>query len=343
MKKIGIWAATAALSILLLAGVSPVQGAPTTLSMADQNSNMSWGPVHATQPWAKKVEEVTKGQVKVQIYPSQTLAKGPECWDAVRDGIADMAWFAGGQHPGRMPYMDVITLPGLFKTAEKGSEIIWKLYEKFPSIQKELADNQVIILHTINPFNILTSKKPVKTLEDLKGLKIRTVAGQPTEQLKLLGATTILLPMPDCFEALDKGVVDGMLAPMEPIPGYKLYEVTKYIAEAPIAANYFTVVMNKKRWSQLSKENQAAIMGISGLEGSKWFGKNFADTATEGVPQIAKQAGYQMTVYSLPEAERQRWIEVSGKPLWEAWVKGCESKGLNEARKILDTALEFAK
>lgn len=343
MKKIGIWGAITALSILLLAGVSPVQGAPVTLSLADQNSDLSWGPVHATQPWAKKVQEVTKGQIKIQIYPSQTLAKGKESWNAVRDGIADMAWFAGGQHPGMMPYMDVITLPGLFKTAEKGSEILWKLYERFPSIQKELADNQVIILHTINPFNILTSKKQVKTIEDLKGLKIRTVAGQPTEQMKLLGGIPIVLPMPECYEALDKGIVDGMLAPMEPIPGYKLYEVAKYVADVPYAANFFTVIMNKKKWSRLSKENQDAIMSVSGLEGSKWFGKNFADSATEAIPQIAKKAGHELTIYTLPEAERQRWIEVSGKPLWEAWIKGCESKGLTEARKILETALEFSK
>ncbi|MEW6666015.1 MAG: TRAP transporter substrate-binding protein [Thermodesulfobacteriota bacterium] len=343
MKKIGIWGAITALSALLLTGVSPVQGAPITLSLADQNSDLSWGPVHATQPWAKKVEEATKGQVKIQIYPSQTLAKGKESWNAVRDGIADMAWFAGGQHPGMMPYIDVITLPGLFKTAEKGSEILWKLYERFPSIKKELADNQVILLHTITPFHILTSRKQVKTLEDLKGLKIRTVAGQPTEQMKLLGGIPIVLPMPECYEALDKGTVEGMLAPMEPIPGFKLYEVTKYIAEVPYAANFMTVIMNKKKWSRLSKENQDAIMSVSGLEGSKWFGKNFADSATEGVPQIAKKAGRELTVYTLPEAERQRWIEVSGKPLWEAWVKGCESKGLTEARKILETALEFSK
>ena len=343
MKKIGIWGAIAALSVLFMAGISPVQGEQITLSLTDQNSDLSWGPVHATQPWAKQVEKVTNGRVKIQIYPSQTLAKGKEAWNAARDGIADMAWFAGGQNPGMMPYIDVITLPALFKTAEKGSEVLWKLYEKIPEIQKELADNQILILYTVTPYKILTSKKQVKTMEDLRGLKIRTAAGPPTDQMKLLGGIPVVLPMPDCYVAVDKGTLDGMLAAMEPIPGFKLYEVNKYVAEVPYCSNYFMVVMNKKKWNSLPKDIRDAIMSISGLEGSKWWGKNFFDSADEGVLKIAKEAGYEMTYYPLPEKERERWLEISGKPLWEQWIKGMESKGYSEARKILNTTLELLK
>lgn len=343
MKKIGIWGTIVALSVLLLAGISPVQGEQITLRFTDQNSDLSWGPVHATQPWAKKVEEVTKGRVKIEIYPSQTLAKGREAWNATRDGIADMAWFAGGQHPGMMPYLDVVSLPGLYKSAEKGSEVLWKLYEKFPQIQKELLDNQILILYVTTPYMILTSKKQVKTMEDLKGLKMRTVAGPATEQMKLLGGIPVVLPMPECYVALDKGTLDGMLAGMEPIPGFKLYEVAKYVTLAPFAGNSFMVVMNKKKWGTLPKDIQDAIMSVSGLEGSKWWGKSFFDSAVEGVPQLAKKAGFELNLYTLDEKEWQRWLEISGKPLWEEWVKGCESKGLTEARNILNTTLELLK
>jgi TRAP-type C4-dicarboxylate transport system substrate-binding protein len=343
MKKIWSLGGIAAFLVLLLSGICPVRGEQITLSLTDQNSDLSWGPVHATQPWARKVEEVTKGRVKIQIYPSQTLSKGKEAWNAARDGIADMAWFAGGQHPGMMPYLEAIALPGLFKTAEKGSEVLWKLYEKFPQIQKELADNQILILYVTVPFRVMTSKKQVKTLEDLKGLKLRTVAGPLTEQVKLLGAIPIVLPMPDVYVAVDKGTIDGTMAGLEPTPGFKLYEVCRYVSDGPFASNFFMVVMNKKKWGSLPKDIQDAIMSVSGLEGSKWWGKNFFDSAEDGVPKLAKQAGYEMTLYTLPEKERERWIEISGKPLWEQWIKGCESKGLTEARNILNAALEMLK
>ena len=343
MKKIGIYGTIMALSVLLLLGVSRVQGQQITLSLTDQNSDLSWGPVHATQPWAKQVEKVTNGRVKIQIYPSQTLSKGREAWNATRDGIADMAWFAGGQHPGMMSYLEVIALPGLFKSAEKGSGVLWKLYEKFPQIQKELADNQILILYVTPPYRIMTSKKQVKTMEDLKGLKLRTVAGPPTDQVKLLGGIPVVLPMPEIYVAIDKGTLDGCLAGLEPMPGFKLYEVNRYVTEAPLASNFFIVAMNKKKWGSLSKDIQDAIMSISGLEGSKWWGKNFFDSAEEGVPKLAKQAGYEITFYTLPDKEWDRWVEISGKPIWEQWVKGCESRGLNEARNILNTTLELLK
>jgi TRAP-type C4-dicarboxylate transport system substrate-binding protein len=346
MKKIGIWGAIAALSVLFMAGFSPAQGQQITLRLTDQNSDLSWGPVHATQVWAKKVEEVTKGQVKVQIYPSQTLSKGREAWNAARDGIADMAWFAGGQHPGMMPYLESIALPGLFKSAEKGSGVLWQVYNKFPQIQKELADNQILVLYVTPPYRIMTSKKQVKTMEDMKGLKLRTVAGPPTDQVKLLGGIPVILPMPEVYEAVDKGTLDGCLAGLEPVPGFKLYEVNRYVTEAPLASNFFMVVMNKKKWGSLSKDIQDAIMSISGLEGSKWWGKNFFDSAEsveEGVPALAKKSGFELTFYTLPEKEWARWIEISGKPLWEQWIKGCESKGLTEARNILNTTIELLK
>ncbi|MEZ5889122.1 MAG: TRAP transporter substrate-binding protein [Xanthobacteraceae bacterium] len=251
------------------------------------------------QPWIDKIEKATKGRVKIELYPSQTISKGVDNWKAVRSGIVDIAWCFHGYWPDLTPLADVITLPALpFKKAEKGSEVLWKLYQKFPAVQKEFSDVKPLMLWTSAPYILITTNKQVKTLDDLKGMKIRVTGGPPTEQIKALGAVPTLIPMPDAYQSLDKGVVDGMGAPWEAIHGFRLYEVVKYYTIMPLSAVYFSMSMNKKKWDSLPKDIQEAIMSVSGLEGSKFWGKNFFDSAEEGCSRRSRRATTQWTSMS---------------------------------------------
>jgi TRAP-type C4-dicarboxylate transport system substrate-binding protein len=242
------------------------------------------------------------------------------------------------------PLSDVITLPSLpFIKAEKGSEVLWKLYEKFPAIQREFKDVHVCQLWTSHPYFLITSKKQVKTMEDLKGLKIRTTGGPPTEQMKALGAVPIMIPMPDNYLSLQKGVIDGMGAPWEATLAFRLYEVVKYYTIVPLSAVYFSMSMNKEKWESLPKDVQAAITSVSGLEAAKFWGRNFFDTAEEGVDEQIKKGGYEMVKYTVPPDELARWTKVAGEPLWNEWVKKMEGKGRPEAQQVLNATLELLK
>jgi len=314
------------------------------LTLADQNSPTGWGPVHAMQPWAKKVEDATKGRVKIDIFHAQTLAKGPDIWNAVKTGVADMGWCFHGYWPDMTPLSDVITLPSLpVKSSEKASEVLWKLYEKFPEVQKEYKDVHVLTMWASSPYFLITTKKQVKTMEDMKGLKIRVVGGPPTEQMKTLGAVPVLIPMPDNYQSLDKGVIDGMGAPWEAIHGFRLYEVVKYYSIVPLSAVYFSMSMNKQKWESLPKDIQQAITSVSGLEAAKFWGKNWFDTAEEGVIAAAKKGNYPINKYVVPPEEQARWTKMAGEPLWKEWVKKMEGKGRPEAQKILNEALSLLK
>ena len=316
-----------------------------TLSLSDQNSDVGWGPTHATQPWAKQVEKATKGRVKIQIYPNQTLAKGKQNWHAVKRGIADMGWIVMPYFAGLTPYAEVISLPGLpLKSAEHGSGVLWKLFENNPEVSKQFAENKVLLLHTSDPFLIISTKKQIRTLDDMKGMKLRVVGGAMVDAMKAYGGIPMFIPMPDNYIAMQKGTVDGVGATWEAIAAFRLHEVGKYVTvNMPLGASYFAVVMNKKKWNGLPKDIQDAIMSVSGLKGSKFFGKNFFDSALEEVPKVAKKGGYDLTVYSLPDNERERWVEVGSKPVWESWVKRNEGKGYKAARKILNATFELAK
>src|SRR5260370_32523762 len=172
------------------------------LTLADQNSPTGWGPSHALKRWVKEVEDATRGRVKIEVYPSQTLIKGVDMWKGVRGGIADIGWCVQGYWPEQTPLSDVISLPFLpISSAEKGSEALWKLYEKFPAVQKEYGEIEPLLLFT-SPANLLVCKRQLKTIDEFKGLKFRVLGGQPTEMAKTLGAVPTLIPMPDGYQAL---------------------------------------------------------------------------------------------------------------------------------------------
>lgn len=336
----------ACLSIITtLAGFIGSAGAQEIkLTFADQNPPGGWGPTNALQPWVKDVEAATKGRVKITVFPSQTLVKGPEMWKAVRSGIVDMGWCFQGYWADQTPLADVISLPGLpIKSAEQGSEVLWKLYEKFPAIRKEFSDIVPLTLWTSHPYFILTAKKQVKVLEDLKGLKIRVTGGPPTEQMKAFGAVPTPMPMPDVYQALDKGVVDGMGAPWEAILSFRLYEVAKYYTMVPLSTVYFSLCANKQKWESLPKDVRDQIMSVSGLKGAKHWGKNFFDTPERAVVEKAKTSGNEMVRYTVPANEVERWRKVGAEPVWEAWVKKMEGKGHKEAREILNATLGLLK
>jgi TRAP-type C4-dicarboxylate transport system substrate-binding protein len=314
------------------------------LTFADQNSATGWGPVHAMQPWIKQVEQATKGRVKIEVFSSQTLLKGPDTWRGVSTGIADMGWCVQAYWPDLTPLAEVIQLPGLpMKSAEHGSEAMWKLYEKFPSIQREFSAIQPLIMYTTHPYFIFTAKKQVKTMEDLKGLKIRVIGGPATDQMKAFGAVPTPMPMPDVYQALDKGVIDGMGAPWEAIEAFRLYEVAKYYTMVPLSAVNFSVCANKQKWQSLPGDVRDQIMSVSGLEGSKFWGKNYFDSAEAEVVAKAKAANAEMVRYTPPAEELAKFSKVGGQPLWDEWVKKMEGKGQREARAVLDATLEFLK
>jgi TRAP-type C4-dicarboxylate transport system substrate-binding protein len=313
-------------------------------NFAFQDSEKSHGYTQALAPWAKKVEEATGGQLKITIYGSQTLTKGKDAWDAVKTGIADIAWCFHGYWPGMTPLADVISLPALpFTTAEQGSMTFWKLYEKFPEIQKEFSENQVLLLFTSDPYILITKDKWVKNMDDMKGLKIRMTGGPPTNMVKALGGVPTLIPMPDNYISLQKGVIDGMGSPWEAMHAFKLYEVVNYYTEVPFPSVYFSISMNKKKWNSLPKDVQAAVMSVSGLEGSKFWGHNFFDTAKDVVIDDIRKSGRKLNLYALPEKERNLWLEVGGKPIWNNWVKDMNKKGYANAQEILNTALSLSR
>jgi TRAP-type C4-dicarboxylate transport system substrate-binding protein len=343
MKKRGFLTIAGCIGLVFIL-VTPTIAQVIKMNLATQDPSTAWGMVHATKPWVKQVEEATKRKVKIDVYYAQTLVKGRDIWNAVKTGVTDIGWCFHGYWPNMTPLSEVITLPSLpFRTAEKMSEVLWKLYEKYPEIQKEYRDVHLLMLWTSHPYILISTKKQIKTLEDIKGMKIRVTGGPPTEQMKALGAVPVLIPMPDAYMALEKGVVDGMAAPWEPILGQRLYEVVRYYTIVPLSAVFFSMSMNRQRWDSLPKDIQEAITSVSGLKGSKFWGRNYFDTPEAAVIDAVRKAGYPMIRYTVPPEEVERWSKLAGYPIWKEWVKKMETNGYPMALQILNSTVEMLK
>jgi len=315
-----------------------------TLRFAQQNPDTGLSTINAVEPWLRQVEEASGGKIKIVAYHGQTLARGRDMWNAVKMGITDIGWCFHGYWPGLTPLTDVISMPGLpFQTAEKGSEVLWKLYEQFPEIQNEFKDVKVLLFYTSEPYTLITRNKPVKTIEDLRGLKLRMTGGPPTDMVRALGGTPMLIPMPDNYMALSQGVIDGMGAPWEAVHVWRFYEVVNYYTEVPFPAVYFSIAMNKNKWNSLPKDTQDAIMSVSGLQGSKFWGRKFMDDMRASALQVITEQGQGDNVFSLSDQERERWIKTGAEPIWKDWVKQMEGLKYTNAQKILDTAIALSK
>jgi TRAP-type C4-dicarboxylate transport system substrate-binding protein len=193
------------------------------------------------------------------------------------------------------------------------------------------------------PDQLLTNRRGVKTLKDLKGMKIATGQDIGLETLKALGATATFIPAPDMYTALERGVIDGLATNWEKAFVFKEYQVTKYRTEAFLWTNPMPIFMNLDAWNSLPEGTKKAIEEVSGLAYSRKAGAIFDEAEKRAKAKIEEEdlKKGRGRVYTIPADEMKRWIEKTSV-VYEKWIKECEAKGVREASTILKDARELA-
>ncbi|MBA4395151.1 MAG: C4-dicarboxylate ABC transporter substrate-binding protein [Desulfobacca sp.] len=315
------------LSILVI-GVGPSHASDLTYSIFFPATHTH--TVLATE-WAKEIEKRTKGALKVTMFPGATLTPPAQSYDGVVKGISDIAMGVLSYTAGRFPLMEVVDMPLGYKGGIYATRMANALYKKFQP--KELDDVKVLYLHA-HGSGILHSKKPVTKLEDLKGMKIRST-GTTAKLVTHLGGSPVAMPQTETYDALQKGVVDGVMNPFEALKGWKIAEVIKsstmnYGSAYSIA---FFVVMNKKKWDALPKDTQAIIEKVN----EEWIektGKTWDEIDKAGI-EFTKSKGNQ--VIALSKQEDERWAQLA-QPILKEYVQAMKAKGLPG-----DEALKFCQ
>ena len=196
----------------------------------------------------------------------------------------------------------------------------------------------MLYLHAHGP-GILASKKPVRTLAEVKGLKVRAT-GLSKMICDALGATAVAMAQPETYEALQKGVVEATLCPIETLKGWKQGEAIQYVIDSS-AIGYTTamfVVMNKDKWSQLPADIQKVFTEVS-QEWKAKHGEAWDQADKEGrefVTQLKRE------FIPLSAAEQENW-KTAVKPVLDAFVKQAKEKNLPGEALVKDIQAEISK
>lgn len=227
-------------------------------------------------------------------------------------------------------------------TAKAGSQALWTYVDK--NAADEFKGVKRLFMHMHDGALFHFSSKQPKTLEDMKGLKVRAATRANSRMLAALGATPVQMPLPAVPESLSKGVVDGAAVPWEGTPSIKLAEIAKYHLDVPAGAprisnTIFLFAMNQARYDALAPELKRVIDANSGLATSAWAGETGFDAVVETYKKAAKDAGG--TFYNLPEAEYQRWVKATDS-VDDDWVKEVGAKGA-DGKRLLEEARNLVK
>ncbi|MBT3254987.1 MAG: TRAP transporter substrate-binding protein [Deltaproteobacteria bacterium] len=340
MKKRIFWT-TAAVSLCFMAFafLTPAMAEkPIKLRMSSFVPPMHFMNTKILQPWIDMIEERTKGKVKIKIYAGSALGKPQDQYDMAARGVADITWGILAYTPGRFPLVTVMELPFMSPNAEIGSRMVQRLYEK-GVFEGEFKDVKMLALGMPPNMDLHTSKKLVKNLADLKGMKIRTPSAMMGKLIKKWGGVPVAMPAPEVYMSLERGVIDAIFLDPLTLMGIKCNEVTKYHTRVGISTTVFFFAMNQKVWDKLPPDAQKVITELSGeYLGAEMNGK-MADRAVMGVYKKLKASGDE--IYTLPPTELAVW-EKSAQPAFGEWVKAMEGKGL-PGKKVLEEALQMKK
>jgi TRAP-type transport system periplasmic protein len=293
---------------------------PITLSYS-----VFFPPMHiqakTAEAWAREIESRTDGRIKINIFPGGTLTKAPQVYEGAVNGVSDIGMSCFAYTRGRFPLLEALDLPVGYPDGMTATRVATAMVEKYQP--EETSDVKVLYVHAHGP-GILASKKPVKSLDDLKGLKVRAT-GLSSKIAESLGATPVGMSQPETYEALQKGVVDATLCPMETLKGWKQGEVIESVTDSSMIG-YTTsmfVVMNKEKWDALPED----IKRIFDEVNEEWVDKHgeaWDEADAEGRAFIDKLG---KPVITIDDDKKDAWV-ARVQPILTQYIETTKEKGL---------------
>ena len=277
------------------------------------------------EEFCRELEKRTDGLVKVDYYPGQSLLSSTAMFDGIVKGIADIGYSHVFYTAGRMPVTEAMGLPIDFPSAWVGAQVLNDFYQQFKP--KEFDQVKVLWMNTSTPSCISTAKKPIRKLEDLKGLTIRA-PGICGDVIKALGGTPAPTPMPEVYEAISKGVIDGESSNFETLKSFRFAEVVKYETNIWHITNFypFYLAMNKASYQKLPADIKPIFDTLVGEYKEHYI------LMWNSIDYLGKEYGVEKGVefIDLSPSEATRF-RIAVEPVINNYIKTMTGKGFSEA------------
>jgi TRAP-type transport system periplasmic protein len=283
-------------------------------------------------PIAEMIEKESKGDLKIKIFYGGQLGRSPrKQYELVTNGVADMSYIVDIYMSGQFPDTSIFELPYNIKNGTEGSLARWRMYQA--GHLRGYNNVKTVGLWMSEPGGIHT-RKPMKSLADIKGMKIRATGRVATAYLKQYGAIPVGMPVTKVTEAIDRGVLDGLMQSWVGLVTFRTHNVVKYHYEAPVGALTFSIVLNKKKWSKLSASQQALIDKYGGEFMARKAGNAFDTLGHQRKTKHQKDADRTFISLSGTELKKAR---ADVQPIYDEWVKNTPNgqKKLDALQSIL--------
>lgn len=280
-------------------------------------------------PLTKQLEKETNGSVTMRVYPGGELGKGPtKQYDRVIDGVADIVFGLQGYTASKFPKSLLVELPGVLNSPETSTAKIW---DNINHLKKEYRRVELLGFWTNPPSVIMTSNKPVRSMEDLKGLKIRVSSRNVGKAIESWGATPVSMPITEVYNSLATGVIDGVMVDPTVLISFKLAEVVNYLTMGMnTTSSPFYLLMNRDSWEDLDESEKVALKKITGRDASE---KARQISAAAGVRAMEKfkELGKEVITLSTEEAGI---FNAESDQLVMSILKELDAKGLNASELV---------
>jgi TRAP-type C4-dicarboxylate transport system substrate-binding protein len=319
LTRVGV--SLAALATLLPANLASAGAIELKLAyfVGDQHAMSQW-----LVKWANNLERDSGGRITVKRFPGSQMGPVQQHYDFVRTGQADVAWFLHGATPGRFPLTEIVQVPYLVGSAEIGTKVLNDPELRSKYIDAEHRGVKVLLLLTHQPGNVHTTKKPIRTIEDMKGLRLRFASPTIRDFIAALGGTPVGVVPTEQVEQLQKGTIDGVFIDYGGAGiAFKMGGILKYSTEMYSYVSSFGVAMNPDFWNTLPPDLQALVTkSMTGVE--KEVGEAWDALDVPGKKALV-DGGAEAIRLSAEENAKFRKI---GAEVAEAKVNELESKGM---------------
>lgn len=282
-------------------------------------------PLHTNVlvPFAEEVAARTEDRVKIFVYAANELAAADKNYDATKSGVIDMGLVLPAYTPGVFPLTTILEFPFMFESPLQSNLTAWELVKENPVIRDEEYKDVELLWWGTTDLGHFLMKKPIKSVEDLKGRKIRSPSTVGNDVLTALEAVPVSLPVSEAYDAIERNVVEGTLLPISTLISFNLADVVDHVLVMNMYATPLHMVANKNSWSKISPEDQQVIKELL-EEFPKKIGEQYVREDEAGYKR-AEEAG--ITVETVSPEELEKFKEKL-EPLVTKWLDDMEAKGL---------------